>query len=77
MVCGQFAFHSTAEYQFYQPANNHLYTTVLIGCIIAHQGGDEMPGLDVFLFGKPRIERDGAPVTVTRRKALACSRTWP
>jgi hypothetical protein len=23
MVCGQFAFHSTAEYQFYQPANNH------------------------------------------------------
>ncbi len=30
-----------------------------------------MPGLDVFLFGKPRVERDGAPVTVARRKALA------
>ena len=30
-----------------------------------------MPGLEVFLFGKPRIERDGVPVTVARRKALA------
>jgi two-component SAPR family response regulator len=30
-----------------------------------------MPGLEVFLFGKPRVERDGAAVTVARRKALA------
>jgi predicted ATPase/DNA-binding SARP family transcriptional activator/tetratricopeptide (TPR) repeat protein len=30
-----------------------------------------VPGLDVFLFGKPHVERDGAPVIVGRRKALA------
>jgi len=30
-----------------------------------------MSGLDIFLFGKPRVERDGAAVTVARRKALA------
>jgi DNA-binding SARP family transcriptional activator/predicted ATPase len=35
------------------------------------QGGDAMPGLDIFLFGKPRVERDGAAVAVARRKALA------
>jgi DNA-binding SARP family transcriptional activator len=30
-----------------------------------------MPGLEIFLFGKPRVERDGAAVTIARRKALA------
>ena len=30
-----------------------------------------MAGLGVFLFGRPRVERDGVPVTVARRKALA------
>jgi len=30
-----------------------------------------MPGMEVFLFGKPRVERDGAVVTIARRKALA------
>jgi predicted ATPase/DNA-binding SARP family transcriptional activator len=30
-----------------------------------------MPGLNVFLFGMPRVERDGAAVAVERRKTLA------
>jgi predicted ATPase/DNA-binding SARP family transcriptional activator len=30
-----------------------------------------MPGLDICLFGHPRVERDGVAVTVERRKALA------
>src|SRR5579859_2183501 len=30
-----------------------------------------MPPLAMFLFGAPRIERNGAPVTVDTRKAIA------
>jgi len=45
LVCGQFAFHSTAEYPFYQPANNHhqvglLTETLLTGMIRVGAGID-------------------------------------